>query len=176
MQVPLELALRDVTVPPDLEGEVHRHVSKLERIYPRLSSCRVAIDRPHNRHRTGDAYRVRIDLRIPGRELTVTRRTGATPLSAVQSAFNAAIRRLDGGAEKKRIVPRQPRARPARGRVTKIEPLGGYGFLESRDGRQIYFDARAVLNDAFQRLTPGTVVKYTEEPGNEGPQASTVSV
>lgn len=176
MQIPLELAVRDVAVPPELEQEVRRYVSKLDRIHPRISSCRVAIDRPHNRRRTGDRYRVRVDMRIPGRELTITRRTGETPLSAVQAAFSAAARRLEGGAEKERIVPRQPRARPARGRVMEIQPLGRYGFLESADGRQIYFDARAVLNDAFDRLTPGTVVKYTEESGNKGPQASTVSI
>jgi cold shock CspA family protein len=51
----------------------------------------------------------------------------------------------------------------------------GYGFLTAQDGREIYFDRRSVLNDAFDRLEEGTPVRYMEEPGAEGPQASTVA-
>jgi cold shock CspA family protein len=51
----------------------------------------------------------------------------------------------------------------------------GYGFLTSEDGHEIYFDRRSVLNDAFDRLQEGAEVRYAEEAGERGPQASTVA-
>jgi cold shock CspA family protein len=59
--------------------------------------------------------------------------------------------------------------------VTRLFPWEGYGFLTSADGREIYFDRRSVLNDAFDRLAEGIQVRYVEESGEQGPQASTVA-
>src|SRR2546427_559512 len=52
----------------------------------------------------------------------------------------------------------------------------GYGFLRTRDGRQIYFHRRSVLHDGFERLAIGTEVRFEEEDGSDGPQASTVQI
>jgi cold shock CspA family protein len=50
----------------------------------------------------------------------------------------------------------------------------GYGFLETPDGREIYFHRHSVLHPGFDRLAIGRVL-FVEEPG-EGPQASTVAI
>ena len=63
-----------------------------------------------------------------------------------------------------------------RARVARIFPGGRYGFLETADGREVYFHERAVLDGAFPRLRAGQAVRFTEEPGDEGPQASTVAL
>ena len=46
--------------------------------------------------------------------------------------------------------------------------------MRSADGREIYFHRKAVLNDAFDRLEVGAEVRFVEEEGEKGPQASTV--
>ena len=51
---------------------------------------------------------------------------------------------------------------------------GGFGFLKTSDGREVYFHRNSVLNDAFPRLKVGTRVTFAEEEGDKGPQASTV--
>ena len=51
---------------------------------------------------------------------------------------------------------------------------GEFGFLESDDGREIYFHAHSVLDGKYDRLKPGMQVTYHEEMGEKGPQASTV--
>ncbi len=58
------------------------------------------------------------------------------------------------------------------GTVTKLDD--GFGFLQTSDGREIYFNANSVLNGAFARLKAGTRVTFAEEAGEKGPQASTV--
>ena len=70
----------------------------------------------------------------------------------------------------KRHLPR------AEGRVTQIFPLAGYGFIETPDGRAIYFHRHALSTDDFRIVDVGTRVHFTEEQGDEGPQAAHVEV
>jgi len=42
--------------------------------------------------------------------------------------------------------------------------------------REIYFHKNSVLGRAFPRLKVGTTVRFAEEQGERGPQASTVHV
>lgn len=60
--------------------------------------------------------------------------------------------------------------------MSKILPQEGYGFLTADDGREIYFHKNSVLGRAFPRLKVGTTVRYVEEAGEKGPQASTLRI
>ena len=62
------------------------------------------------------------------------------------------------------------------GRVRKLFSAEGFGFIETDEGREIYFDRRSVLHGAFARLAIGSKVRFAEEPGERGPQASTVEL
>ena len=63
-----------------------------------------------------------------------------------------------------------------RGVVTQLFPYEGYGFLETEDGLEVYFHRHSVLDAAFDRLEIGSVVRFVEETGIKGPQASTVAL
>ncbi len=60
------------------------------------------------------------------------------------------------------------------GHVAKFVAGEGYGFIETADGREVYFHRNSVLDDAFEHLTVGSEVRFVEEMGEKGPQASTV--
>jgi cold shock CspA family protein len=60
--------------------------------------------------------------------------------------------------------------------VTRVLAEQGFGFLETTDGRQVYFHRNSVANDEFDRLRPGMGVHYVEEQGLDGPQAVAVWV
>ena len=62
----------------------------------------------------------------------------------------------------------------AHGRVGELLP--DHGFIETPEGRTVYFHRNSVLEDAFDELETGSEVRFTEEMGEEGPQASTVKV
>ena len=51
-----------------------------------------------------------------------------------------------------------------------------FGRIETADGRLIYFHRRSVLGKSFAALAVGDAVRFVEEPGDRGPQASTVHV
>jgi cold shock CspA family protein len=64
----------------------------------------------------------------------------------------------------------------AEGRVARLFPLAGYGFIETPDGREIYFHRHALSPDDFRIANLGTRVHFTEEEGDDGPQAAHVEV
>ncbi len=62
------------------------------------------------------------------------------------------------------------------GRVARFLAGEDYGFIETTDGREVYFHRNAVLNGAFDNLAVGDEVRFVESAGEKGPQASTVRV
>ena len=60
--------------------------------------------------------------------------------------------------------------------VSALFPEKGYGFLTTPDGREFYFHKNSVLHDKFKNLKIGMKVRFVEELGEKGAQASTVKV
>ena len=139
----------------------------------------MVVERPQ-RAESSKLYHVRIDLGLPNGELVVkhapnlhgtlqdikTEDSGQeaesvlehkSPQGAIHQAFHEMRRRLQDY-------------------VKEIFPDQGYGFLETTDDRQIYFHQASVLDDHFNRLRAGTRVRFAEEMGDKGPQASTVKI
>jgi ribosomal subunit interface protein len=100
MQTPLEIIFTDTDRSPAAETYVRERVERLERRYDRITSCHVFVAAPHRQHRKGNAYEVRIELRLPGTELAVNNRPGdddahADPYVAIRDAFNAMESQLE---------------------------------------------------------------------------------
>jgi cold shock CspA family protein len=92
---------------------------------------------------------------------------------AIRDAFNAAGRKLEDHARRRRgkVKVHEP---AALARVSQLFPEEGFGFLQTSDGREIYFHKHSVLEPGFGHLDVGTKVYFAEEQGERGPQASTV--
>lgn len=60
--------------------------------------------------------------------------------------------------------------------MSELVPEEGYGFLETPDGHEIHFHRNSVLHPGFDRLEIGTEVRFAEELGEKGVQASTVAI
>ena len=178
MQLPLQITFDNVSSSEAIEAKSRQKTDKLNKLYNRLIGCRVAIDAPH-RHHQGNLYHIRIDLTVPGGELVIDR----TPPEhqahediyvAVRDAFNAAKRKLQDYARLQRQDVKVHEIPQLPGRVKKMFPMDGYGFLETADGYEIYFHRNSVLDHAFDELKVGSAVSFVEEAGEKGPQASTV--
>lgn len=181
MEVPLEISYRNVVGTPEVETLIRKRVAKLERLFDHVISCRVAIERPQQHQRTANPYRVRIDLRIPGRELVVDRqpREGEAQedlQGVLRHAFDAASRQLREVAQRIRGAVKAHPGTEVMGFVVRLFREDGYGFLKTADGREIYFHRNSVLNDDFARIEVGTGVRFAEELGEKGPQATTVQI
>lgn len=108
MRVPLELSFRQVPRRQSLERLIHQKAERLNRACGHLTSCRVAVERPHQHECTGCPYRVRLDLTVPpGHRIVVTREAGEGEMHerlepVIRNAFDAARRRLVALTEKQR--------------------------------------------------------------------------
>jgi cold shock CspA family protein/ribosome-associated translation inhibitor RaiA len=183
MQLPVQISFRNMDKSEAVEEIIRVHAARLEKHSRDLLRCDVMVERPHHNHRRGNVFHVRIRLTLPGGEIAVGRdpeRNHAhedLPV-AVRDAFRAARRELMDLVRAQRGQTKA-HAEPARARVARLVldevPGSRYGFLETRDGRTIYFHERSVL-DGFERLAPGTMVRFAEENGDAGPQASTVAI
>lgn len=181
MQVPLEVTYRDVEKTEALETLVREKVAKLEQVCDRLNSCRVAIEKIHDRPSSGSPYRVRIDMTVPGQELVAESNPGEgiqyiEIQPVIRDAFDAARRQLQEISERQRNRVKTHEAQDMTAIVAKIFRDEGYGFIKTFDGREVYFHRNSVLHDDFDRLEVGTGVHFFLEDGEEGPQASTVKI
>ncbi len=95
------------------------------------------------------------------------------PYVVVRDAFDSMRRRLEDYMRKKRGDVKM-HEQPAHGRVTVLEPLQDYGRLETPDGRDIYFHRNSLVNADFDELEIGTELRFVEEAGEQGTQASSV--
>jgi ribosome-associated translation inhibitor RaiA/cold shock CspA family protein len=188
LQVPLEIAFHHIESSAWAEQEIRDRVAELERLYPRLVSCRVRIDQ-RARDLTGAIPPVvHIELGIPGRsELVVShepehllRKYRHPDLRrAINEAFRIAERQLldlkqqrDGRTK----VGDHDIENQSLGQIAELMPEEDFGYLMTKEGGLLYFHRNALLTGAFDDLQRGDPVYYNEDVGDTGPIATKVRV
>lgn len=176
MQLPLEITLRDIPHSEAVETRIREKAEKLNRFNDRIMSCRVTVESPQRHKHQGKLYSVHVDIRLPaGVEVAVTRVQDEDVFVAIRDAFAAATRRIEDHSRKLRGDVKTHDV-PHNARVTKLFPAQGYGFIQTPDGREVYFHRNSVTDPTFDDLEIGSEVFYTEEEGNEGPQARSLTM
>ncbi len=178
MKLPLQITFRHMERSDALEQDIRDKAEKLDQFCDQIMSCRVVVEQPHQHHEQGRLFRIKIDLHVPGGEIVASRESDQhhaheDPYVATRDAFDAVKRQLEDWVRKQKHKVKMHEA-PPHGEVSRLMPDEDYGIIESSDGREIYFHRNSVLNDEFDNLDIGSEVRYAEEPGEEGPQASTV--
>lgn len=170
----LQIKAHEVDLTPEVEQLISERAERLAAFYDRIHSAKLVLEGPTGHHRKGGPFDVRIDLNVPGATIAVTKQRADDLRVAVRSAFEAAGRQLEDYVRKQRpdLVP--PVA-PPRARIVRMFPEEGYGFLQAEDGHEVYFHQNSVLAGAWNTLEVGMEVRYAEEPGEKGPQASSVA-
>jgi ribosomal subunit interface protein len=178
MQIPLQITFQNMDPSPFVEAKIREKAQKLDHFHSHIMACRVVVETIGQHHHHGNLHQIRIDITIPGGEVAVSRDSGNNHAHediyvAIRDAFNAARRQLE-----ERLRRRQRKVKnhetPPHGRVVEYFAEDGYGKILTPDGREIYFHQNSVLNDSFSQLDVGSEVRFVEEQGEQGPQASTV--
>ena len=198
MILPVQITFRNVASTKEIEEVIRARAKKLETFYSSITSCRVLVEAPARHQQKGYRFHIRIDLTVPQSEIVVEHSPTLYPGErhignerprkametrperkhlkvAVREAFDAARRRLQDHARRKRVDVKAHEP-TLQARVTKLFPSEGHGYIETPDGREIYFHENSVINNRFKSLKLGSRVSFVEEAGEKGPQTSTVRV
>ena len=180
MELPLQITFRHMDSSNAVAARIRSRTAELEQFFDRITSCRVVVECQHPRHQQGNLFRVRVDLKVPGREIVVGRDPAAHHAHqdvyvAIRDAFDTTRRLLEDHAREARGDVKV-HAVPDHGRVARLVPEQNCGFIQSSEGNEIYFHRNSVTNGGFDKLAVGDEVRFiaqhSESP--EGPQASTV--
>jgi len=180
MQLPLQITFRHMDPSPALEARIRKLAARLEKFSAQIIRFHVVVEpTPHHQHQ-GRLHDFHLDITLPATEITIHRAHPADhghedPYVALRDAFRAARRKLED-YERKRRRDVKTHAGQARGRICELDAEREFGRIETDDGRLVYFHRNSVVGRRFEDLTTGTEVRFAEEPGNLGPQASTVHV
>jgi ribosomal subunit interface protein len=179
MQIPIQVSFRHLEHSPFITSAIRKRARKLEKFFPRITSMRVMVEPSHQKRKQGNLYHVRIDMAVPGKEIIVKRDPGKNHAHediyvAIRDAFDSARRQLEDFVRINYQLKTKLHARPMIGKIVRFFPNEDCGFLKTTDGRELYFHRNSVLNKGFERIRLGDEVRYSEEQGEQGPQASTV--
>lgn len=178
MQSPLKIVFNDMAPSEAVEARIRERVDALDRFFPDIVSCRVAVGSTAHTHRQGQIYNISIAMTVPGREIIVNRsppehHAHEDVYVAIRDAFDAARRQLEDHVRRLRVDTKTHET-PLHGRILRLFP--DYGFIQSSDGQEIYMHKNAVAAGGYDALKEGDEVRYAlhEGEGEKGPQASTV--
>ena len=183
MEVPLEITYRNVEKSDDVDQLIRDKAAKLDEMHDRITSCRVSVEKPQEHQKSGNSYRVRIDLRVPpGKELVV-RREGSEgdmhdPLrTVITEAFKKIAKQLKKVKGKQQEGGKAQAGNPEEaGVVVRLFPEEGFGFIKTMSDREVYFHRNSLANGDFDSLEIGTGVRFIVKEGEKGPLASGVNI
>jgi cold shock CspA family protein/ribosome-associated translation inhibitor RaiA len=180
MQLPLQITFRHMDTSEAVAARIRQRAEELERFCDRVMSCRVVVECRHPRHLQGNLFRVRVDLKVLGREIAVGRDPAGHHAHedvyvAVRDAFDTTRRLLEDYAREARGDVKL-HAAPDHGKVARLLSEQNCGFILSSDGNEIYFHRNSVTNGGFDKLAVGDEVRFVAQHSEsaEGPQASAV--
>ncbi len=175
MEIGLQITARDIEITDAIRADITEKAEKLDKYYDRIMRCRVVIESPKRHQHEGKLYNVHIYITVPGGELMVKRDLDKDLYVAIRDAFQAARRKLEDFAGQQRFDVKHHEETP-HALITSLFPDKGYGFLTTQDGLEVYFHENSVLNKDFNKLKIGMKVRFAEEMGVKGPQASSLTI
>jgi ribosomal subunit interface protein len=180
VRVSPEISYLNVDKTDALDALVRREIDKLHRFADDIMSCAVVLDQPNQHQKSGNPYRVRLEVKLPpGKHLVVTKGLGDHDMhdeleTVVRNTFSTMERRLREIDDKRKGEVKH-HEEPI-GFVSTVNTDEGYAFIQTPEGRQLYMHRNSLLDADFSDLEVGTGVWFTEEMGEEGPQVTSARV
>jgi len=179
MQMPVQIQFINMDSSEAVQQAIEKFAGKLEQNYPDILSCRVIVEAPSTKKTKGGLFHTRVEVKLPGREIVVNRNPDlhhsyTDAYVSIRDAFKSAQRQLDSMAQKKKGRVKYHEEPTSAGRIASLYPETDCGWIESNDGREIYFHRNSLLSESFDSLAIGMEVHYIEHEDSEEPRASSV--
>ena len=180
MLVPPEISFHQVEKSEAIDALIRDKIEHLEQFCDHISSCAVVIERPHLHERSGNPYRVRLDIHVPpGHEVVAIAGLEHNDMhdelhTVVIDAFDKAERQLKSLTDKQQGETKRHEEPVAV--ISQLNLETGEGVITDLTGREIAFDRSSLVGKEFEKLAVGMAAVFTEEDTIGRPRANTVSV
>jgi cold shock CspA family protein/ribosome-associated translation inhibitor RaiA len=168
-----------------VKKRIVQEAQKLERIFNRIQHCSVVISLPHRAHQQGKIFHINLTLHVPGKVLVVNQEPELNhahedAFVAIRDAFRSMEKELTSFVNKRKDQKLRSfthsHRKQKRGVIETINNIDRHGFIRGEDRVDYYFHANSVLNEEFNKLQKGDIVRFADEQGEKGPQASSLSL
>ncbi len=186
MEVPLQIAFKDLDSSTFIETLIRERASRMERLHPSIISCRVVVQVPHRSPESAKPpIGVSVEVEVPGKRNKLIGKDEQErhevkndQYAVITRAFDAVERQLKSDADIKRGAVKHHEGAGETGRVARLFPEEDYGFIEVRGSTDLYFTRSAVTGGHFDDLDIGLMVEVSRATadGPMGPQASSVKL
>ena len=122
MQLPPEIVLKGIKTTPRIDQLMERGIASLERACDYITSTRIALEQEQARHQTGNPYRMRIAIRIPGRPEIVVKRWSKGLQKSVE-AISQMETALEADGESELETVSLSKRSPVRPKKVREEPV-----------------------------------------------------
>ena len=175
MIIPLDIVFLHIDHSDAIEAEIRKRAKKFDEFSNHVMHCRVTVDSLSKHQHQGRPYEVRVDLTMPGTEIVINRGQRSEDVYvAIRDSFDAAYQKLQDYVHHQWRHDVKQHEEPIHGRVAKLFEEG-YGFIETEDGREFYFDRSNMVHPDFDHIAVDTEVQFLESAAGEGLQAKHVS-
>ena len=159
-----------IQVEPDTQAWITQRLEALNEPYQDILHARVTLVK-HERHHQG-SDEARVLLTLSGKTLNAARRADTLD-DALYDVLQVITRELREFRDIRQHAVKTPSPR-MRGRIARLFPERGYGFIETESHHEVYFHANSIHDMSFETLAVGMPVELDLESGHAGPQASRV--
>ncbi len=180
MSIERNIVYRGLEPSEAVSERIQEHINHLAGHFPRIRRVDVVLTLVSHHNGNQSNYRVVIEADVPGGRMVV----GHEPAPSVRenaylaltAAFDAVAQKLARHESRVRRETKRHDSPLEKGEVMRLFSYEGFGFIRTDEGREIYFNENSVLNQGFRTMAIGTPVRFCEEAGDNGPQASTVKI
>ncbi len=171
----LHIESRNVAMTPRWKAEIEARMAELQAGHDDVIHARVTLTKNPHHKKARNVAEALVVVTLPGRHTLTARKEEKTFEEAIRAAFFSLEIELRKYREKRASKEIRVPPIPLRGVICKLFPQEGYGFILQEGGGEIYFHQNAVHGMKFDELEDGMEVAFNLEPGEKGPQATTVN-
>ncbi len=180
MNLPLQITFRHMEPSPALQERIRKLMSRLDKFSAHILHCQVVVEEPHQHGHQGSLFEFRIEITVPDEKIVVARthdlnHAHENAYVSLRDAFRSVRRQLED-YERRHRKGIKAHVEPLQGRICEIDPRRSFGRIETEDGRLFYFHGNSLVGGRLEDLVTGLRVRFSEQPGDLGPQASGVHV
>lgn len=108
MQIPPEIVIKNIDTNPSIDKLLSRGIARLEKVCNYIISTRLALEQEQGRHRKGNPYRMRIDIRIPDRADIVVQRSSKASQKPLEGRLHSQSLKDEPSIKETQLVASSP--------------------------------------------------------------------